>query len=451
MDGSDVDVAIVGAGISGLACAYACRSLGMRVAVFEKTNRPGGCITTLRAGDCLVEGGPQSFVSSPALDELIDGLGMRADVIASAPAAMRRYVLTRRGLIAVPTSPPAMIWSPLLSARAKLRLLSEAFVASRASDVDESVASFVRRRAGHEIADVVAGPFVAGINAGDPEKLSVRSTFPVLERMEREHGSVLRGLRKTGIPKARPSSFSFIKGNDALPAALAASLGDSLALLSPVETVALSPQGVMLSVGGDWPRTVRATRVVLALPASVAARLLAPLAPAAARELEAIEYAPVVQVALTYPRTSIGVALDGYGFLASHDADARILGAVWNSVAFPARSNADDVLITAFVGGARDRAMTRRTDDELVQIADNDLQRAMKIADAKPRTVAIFRWSEGIPQYNLGHDHRVTSIETETARYPAVALCGNYLRGLSVSDCVRQAREVALRFSHAGR
>jgi oxygen-dependent protoporphyrinogen oxidase len=446
-----VDVAIVGAGISGLACAYACRTLGMRVAVFEATDEPGGCIKTLRVDECLIEGGPQSFVSSPVLNDLVDSLGLRADVVTAAPAAKRRYVLTRRGLIAVPSSPPAMIWSRLLSTRAKLQLLREPFVASRASDDDESVASFVRRRAGHEIADVVAGPFVAGINAGDPEKISVRSLFPALERMEREHGSVLRGLRRSGVAKARATSFSFTNGNHALPDALAAALGDSISFRSPVESVEIGAGRASLNVGGDRPRAVRAERVVIAAPASVAARLVAPFTPDTASEVAAIEYAPVVQLASTYPRASIGVPLDGYGFLASHDSDARILGAVWNSVAFPTRCKAGDVLVTAFVGGARDEAMTTRSDEELATIVYEDLRSSMKISGAKPRSVATFRFTEGIPQYNLGHDRRVALIESEMTRYPSLTLCGNYLRGLSIADCVRQAREVALRFSHANR
>jgi oxygen-dependent protoporphyrinogen oxidase len=451
MDGGDVDVAIVGAGISGLTCAFACRMQGMRVALFEATDEPGGCIKTLHVGDSLIEGGPQSFVSSPALDDLVDGLGMRGDVVTSSPAAKRRYVLTRRGLVAVPSSPQAMIWSRLLSSRAKLQLLREPFVPARGNDDDESVASFVRRRAGREIADVVAGPFLAGINAGDPEKVSVRSMFPVLERMEREHGSVLRGIRKTGLPKARATSFSFTIGNHALPAAIAAALGDSLSFRSPVERIEIRPNGATVTAGGDRPRTVQAAHLVIAVPAAAAAHLVAPFAPDAALELNAIEYAPVAQLALVYPRSSIGVPLDGYGFLASHDADARILGVVWNSVAFPSRAKADDALMTAFIGGARDPALTMRTDDELIAIAHDDLRRAMKIDGTKPRSAAVFRWTDGIPQYNIGHERRLTSIEKAMARNPAVILCGNYLRGLSVGDCVRHAREVALGFSHADR
>jgi oxygen-dependent protoporphyrinogen oxidase len=446
---AEIDVAVVGAGISGLACAFACQTLGMRVAIFDEAAQPGGRIKTVRSEGCVIEGGPQSFLSAPALGDLVDALGLRAKVVASAPAAKRRYVLTRRGLIAVPSSPAALIWSPLISAGAKWRLLGEPFVTARRSDDDESIASFVQRRAGREILDTMVGPFVAGIYAGDAEMISVRSAFPVLRQMEREHGSLVGAIRKTGIAKARPTAFSFAQGNDVLPQALAAALGQSLALGSPVERIASTSQGVDVSVGGGRRGVVRAKQVVLAVAADAAARLLAPFAPDAARELNAIEYSPVVQLAFIYRRDSIGVPLDGFGFLATRDAGVRILGAVWNSVAFPDRSAAGDVLVTAFIGGAHDSAVTSQTDDELVSIAHADLRKAMKISGAKPRVAAIFRWDAAIPQYNVGHEARLRSIEAALAKFPALALCGNFLRGVSVSDCVRQAREVALRLTGA--
>jgi oxygen-dependent protoporphyrinogen oxidase len=444
-----IDVAVIGAGISGLACAFACRTLGMHVELFDATHDPGGCITTVRAEGCVIEGGPQSYLSSPALDDLVDALGLRAKIVAPAPAAKRRYVFTRRGLIAVPPSPQALLFSPLISAGAKVRLLREPFVARRSSGDDETVSSFVHRRAGPEIADMVAAPFMAGLNGGDPEKISLRSAFPALERMEREHGSVVRALIKTGVPKARSRSFSFAQGNDVLPQALAAVLGASITFGSAVEGIEITSEGVELSVGGRRRDKVRAKKVVVAVPADAAARLLAPLAADAARELTAIDHAPIVQVAFVYRRDAVGVPLDGFGFLATRDAGVRILGAVWNSVAFPNRSADGDVLVTAFLGGALDRESTAKPDDELATIAAADLRKAMKITVAKPRVAATFRFAAGIPQYNVGHDVRLRSLEAAIARIPAVALCGNYLRGVSVSDCVRQAREVALRLSGA--
>ena len=450
MTGADrVDVAVVGAGISGLACAFFCRSLGMRVAVFESTSDPGGCIRTVHEQGCIVESGPQSLMSSPALSELIDALGMRGDVVAPAPAAKRRYVLTRAGLVAVPTSPPALLLSRLISIGGKWRLMREPFVAKRTAEGDESVASFVRRRAGAEIVDAVAGPFLAGINAGDSEQISVRSTFPALEKMEREHGSVLRAIRASGIPKARPASFSFSRGNQELPRALAASLGDAVALRSPVERIELTSPGVALRVGGDKQGTVRADHVVVCADGAAAAHLIEPLSATAARELAAIDCAPVVQIALVYPRAAVGVPLDGFGFLPSRSAAVRILGAVWNSVSFPDRCADGDVLVTVFIGGALDRALTAKSDDELVTIAHADVSRAMKIRRANARVVALFRSPTGIPQYTLGHDARVRAVEEAMTHIPAVMLCGNSLHGVSVSDCVRQARGVAHHVAHA--
>lgn len=448
-DDAQVDVAVVGAGISGLACAFACQTLGMRVAVFDEATAPGGCIKSVRSEGSIVEGGPQSYLSAPALDDLVDALGLRNKVLPPAAVAKRRYILTRTGLIAVPSSPQSLLFSPLLSAGAKWQLLREPFVKSRSGDDDESVASFVRRRAGREIADVVAAPFLAGVNAGDAEKISMRSAFPALERMERDHGSLLRALRNTKAPKGRPTSFSFAQGNDTLPLALAALLGRSIRLEAPVDRITVTPEGVTLSVGGEKQEKVRAKRVVIAVPAGAAAQLLAPIAPEASRELNDIEYAPVVQLAFIYRRDAIGVPLDGFGFLATKDSGVRILGAVWNSVAYPKRCAAGDALVTAFLGGALDPTAAIESDDELVAIAQADLRGAMKIAGAKPRLAAVFRWDSGIPQYNVGHEARLRSIETSLARVPVIALCGNFLRGISVADCVRQAREVALRFTGA--
>ncbi|HEY5095876.1 MAG TPA: protoporphyrinogen oxidase [Candidatus Eremiobacteraceae bacterium] len=449
-DDVQVDVAVIGAGISGLACAFACQTLGKRVAVFEEATDSGGCIKTLRPEGCIVEGGPQSYLSAPALDDLVDALGLRNKVVAPAAAAKRRYILTRRGLIAVPSSPQSLLFSPLLSAGAKWQLLCEPFVKRRSSDDDESVASFVRRRAGREIADVVAAPFLAGVNAGDPETISMRSAFPALERMEHDHGSLLRALRTTKAPKRRPASFSFAQGNDTLPLALTALLGKSVKLGAPVDRFVITPEGATLSVGGERPEEVRAKRVVIAVPAGAAAELLAPIAPEAARELNAIDYAPVVQLAFVYRRDAIGVPLDGFGFLATKDSGVRVLGAVWNSVAYPKHCAEGDALVTAFFGGALDPTAAIEADDELLTIAHADLRRAMKISGAKPRLAAVFRWDTGIPQYNIGHEVRLRSIEASLARLPEIALCGNFLRGISVGDCVRQAREVALRLTGAG-
>jgi protoporphyrinogen/coproporphyrinogen III oxidase len=447
IDTDPLDIAIIGAGISGLTCAFECRAIGLRAAVFESDGEPGGCIRTIRRDGFIAEGGPQSLLASQPLTDLCRALGLTSKLLAASASAKKRYIATARGLVALPMSPLALLSTPLLSASAKWRLLREPAVPARANAEDETIGAFVTRRTCREIVDAAVGPYVAGLCAGDPDEISVRSAFPALEAMEREHGSVLRAVRRRRSSAVRAATVSFERGNGILIESLASSLGDVVRVQSPVDRIARDDTGFTLSIGGTTPATVRSKKVVLAVPVAAAARLLAVIAPASARAISEIPGAPVAQVALAYPRAAIGVPLDGFGFLATRLAPVRLLGAVWNSIVFPNRSGADDVLVTAFLGGARDASILSLSDEAIAAIAHDDLERVMQIAPSKPRVVAGFRWDAGIPQYTLGHDRRVQAIEDGLAQVPGLAVCGNFLHGLSVPDCIRQARFLALRLT----
>jgi oxygen-dependent protoporphyrinogen oxidase len=446
-DAEALDVAIVGAGISGLTCAFECRAAGLRAAVFEADNEPGGCIRTIRRDGFIAEGGPQSLLASQPLTDLCRALGLSSKSLPASASAKKRYIATAQGLVALPTSPFALLSTRLLSTRAKWRLLREPSVASRTSAEDETIGAFVTRRTCREIVDAAVGPYVAGLCAGDPDEISVRAAFPVLAAMEREYGSILRAVRRRRLTAARAATVSFERGNAVLVESLASSLGDAVRTNSPVDRIASGESGFTLSIGGATPATFRAQKVVLAVPVAAAARLLIGIAPAAARAVSEIPGAPVAQVALAYPRAAIGVPLDGFGFLATRLAPVRLLGAVWNSAVFPNRSGAGDVLVTAFLGGARDTSILELSDEAIAAIAHDDLERVMRIASSKPRVIAGFRWDAGIPQYTLGHDRRVQAIEDGIAQVPGLSVCGNFLRGLSVPDCIRQARSLALRMA----
>ncbi|HLJ83772.1 MAG TPA: protoporphyrinogen oxidase [Candidatus Eremiobacteraceae bacterium] len=449
LDAEPLDIAIVGAGISGLTCAFECRAMGVRAAVFEAESEPGGCIRTIRRDGFVAEGGPQSLLASQPLTDLCRALGLTSKLVTASASAKKRYIATAQGLVALPMSPLALLSTPLLSMQAKWRLLREPAVPARTSTEDETVGAFVTRRTCREIVDAAVGPYVAGLCAGDPDEISVRAAFPVLEAMEREHGSVLRAARRRRSSAARPATVSFERGNAVLIESLAASLGDAMRTQSPVDCISRDDAGFTLSIGGPTPATVRSKKVVLAVPVAAAARLLDPIAPSSARAVSEIPGVPIAQVALAYPRAAIGVPLDGFGFLAMRLAPVRLLGAVWNSIVFPGRSGPDDVLVTAFLGGARDASILSSSDEAIAAIAHDDLGRVMQIAPTKPRVVAGFRWDAGIPQYTLGHDRRVQAIEDAAAHVPGLAVCGNFLHGLSVPDCIRQARSLALRMARS--
>jgi protoporphyrinogen/coproporphyrinogen III oxidase len=447
-----IDVAVVGGGISGLACALWAKRKGRTVALFESSPDVGGSITTHRNGRYIADGGPQSFLVSEAFSQLVRDAGLESHLLPSAPEAATPYIYHSGRLHIAPRSPQRLIATSLLSPLAKLRLLAEPLVSQSLAD-DESVASFVRRRAGGAVLDRLVAPFVTGVYAGDPAALSVRSAFPIVAQFEREHGSIIRGamrMRKksqTRSPSAaagRRQSVGFAGGNDVLPRTLAIRLGADFTVNAPVKAMWQRGRWMELLVGGQTADDrVIAKVVVLATPARAAGTLLEPFEPAVAAALRAIDYPPVVQIAMAYPKNAIGVALDGFGFLTTRSSGLRILGCVWNSAMFPDRCPPDELLLTVFLGGSMDAAIVGHSDEELARIAHEDVSRAMRIKDASPKIVAGFRWQEAIAQYTLGHAVRKAAIESGLARLPQVRLCGNYLRGPSVPDCIALAREVA--------
>lgn len=438
----DVDVAVVGGGISGLVSAYYLKQRGLNVAVIEAAERVGGVIRTVKNGPYVAEGGPQSYVADATFTRLAGELGIAVQMRNANDAATTRYFYTSAGLCAAPTSFGAFVKSPLLSTSGKFSVLREMFARPQ-NGTNESVAAFVRRRAGQEVLDRVAGPVISGIFAGDPSRLELKSAFPALAALERDHGSIVRGMmtkmraaRETG---ARPAPVTFVGGNQVLPDALATHLGDAVRTSSAVAKISIFHGGVEVRCG--WGGlAVTASRALIATPAPTAADLLNDADPALAADLRSIEYAPVVQIALAYPRDAVGVPLDGFGFLATPDSGLRILGAVWNSEMFDGRAPADHVLVTAFIGGATNRELFERSDAALATMAHEDLERAMRISSVARQVVAGFRWDDAIPQYTIGHAERLRRIDTALTRSPRLALAGNYLRGISVADCIRQAK-----------
>jgi oxygen-dependent protoporphyrinogen oxidase len=412
--------------------------------VLEASSDFGGVVGSIRQSQCLIDRGPQSLVLSSPLVELCRDLGIEGEVREAKTEGAKRYIYRHGTLNSVPSSPAQFITSRLLSIGAKWRLFSEAFVRPRGDGSDESVASFVTRRAGPEVLDALVTPVLGGIYAGDPAKLSARSTMPALVRFEAKNGSVLRGVlarkKNVAIESIQPRGpVSFASGNATLIDALVASLAGHTYSNARVTRIAQRGAGFTLECQGLPEGKVDAGRVVFATNAQSAATLLDPIEPEAARALREIEYAPIAQVALAYPRSNVGVPLDGFGFLACRGEGVRVLGAVWNSVLFPERAPIDELLCTAFLGGALDPNIAQLGDEDLARIAHADLSSIMNISNAKPRVVAGFRWSEGIPQYTVGHQERLERITTAVDRIPGLSLVGNYFAGVGVGDCLRQA------------
>lgn len=441
-----LDAVVVGAGISGLTTAYRLQCAGLAVQLLDAAVRPGGVVASVLHEGCLFERGPNSALdTTPLIAELVADLGLAGQFRMASATADKRYVVRGGRLTPLPTSPGAFFATPLFSARAKLALLREIFVAPAPAQAEESIAQFVRRRLGSEFLDYAIDPFVAGVYAGDPESISVRAAFPRLHALEQRWGSLVRGQvlgarerrRQKAVAKNTAKSFSFALGMQQLTDALAAALGGlhMQTRVLRIERDAAGPFTLHAEQAGV-PQHWRARTLVLAVPADAAAALVQPHCADAAAALDSIAYAPVATVASAYARQDVGHALDGFGCLVPRQESRRVLGVLFSSSMFEGRAPAGKVLLTTFIGGQRQPLMAQLPESDIADLAHQE-HAALLGATGQPRFQAVTRWPRAIPQYTLGHLGRVERAEAARRALPGLFFCANWTGGVAVGDCIR--------------
>ena len=451
---------VIGAGISGLVCAYRLKTLGIDVALIEKSDRVGGVIQSERIDGFLIERGPNSSQGTEELLALVEELGITGELAEGNPKAPA-YVYFKGRLHPVPSGAGAFIKSDLLSLGGKLRIFKEPFVPMRRSDSEESVASFARRRIGREAAERMVAPFVSGIYAGDADKLSVQAAFPRLANLETGYGGLFRGAfakarearraRKGAsavldkATRTRRRLCSFQSGMGFLPRTLASKIGEDL--LTGCEDLRVERSADSLAFNVEFERggnrhVLICERIILATPSRAASSLVADISAELSSLLDEIDYPPLAIVSLAYDQSTVSTPLDGFGFLVPPSEGMNILGCVWNSSLFNNRAPKGKALVTVFIGGARNPAAARAADAELVSTVHGELQKVLGIS-SDPQVVAITRYERSIPQYNLGHFARVQRIESLIGDLTGFTLIGNYLHGVSTGDCIKEADRVA--------
>lgn len=445
-------IVIIGGGISGLSAAWELHKHGaVDVTILEAAAQWGGKIATAHVpapdgGAFLIEGGPDSFVSrKPELWALVHELGLGEQIVNPGSETRHMYILEKGQPVAVPLAPWAFLRSGILSARGKLRLFAEPFIAARRDDEDESLHAFATRRLGAEAAERMVGPILGGIYNSDPSRQSIMTAAPVMREMEKEYGGLVRGSVARGRAKARlrrearqsghdlpPAFFTFTQGTQAVVDTLVSQLNADLRLNAPVKAVMRHAAGYQVVLGSG--ETIVAQQVILATPSNQAAQMLRELHPAAATQLAHIPQNNIGTITLAYRNSDLNLPFPLQGLMIPRREQRALDAITCPSAKLRSRAPEPYTLIRAFFGGSRP-ALAEMDEGELLDTVRGELKTILGIA-AAPVTYRAFQWQHSFPQTDVRHLERIVAIETVLP--VGIYLAGNSYRGMGVPDCVRQ-------------
>ncbi|WP_304131060.1 protoporphyrinogen oxidase [Ignavibacterium album] len=445
-------VVVIGAGISGLTSAYLLSKKGFNIRILEKKSEVGGSIESLTENGFLFDRGPNSALeTTPVISQLVEELNLKGELLYANKAANKRYILRNNELHALPMSPPALVKTKLFSAKAKFRLLAEPFIGKSNDGYYQSLAEFVRRRLGQEFLDYAINPFVAGVYAGRPEDLSVKSAFPKLYALEEKYGGLIIGTirsireRKKRAEKSKQSAkmLSFKSGMIALPKAIANYFGDKLILSAEVVSVDKTADGYIVSYRHkEIDEAIVCDAVLSTVPSYVAGDLFSKFDTGFKIHCDSIYYPPVLVYFLAYNKKDIKQPLDGFGFLIPEKEKKSFLGALWSSVIFPFRADDNFATFTLFIGGSRNPDFVKEDRNKLLDRVRVEFEELMKI-NGKPVYSSHRFWEKAIPQYNIGYIEHERFFDEFEKQNPGLFISGNFRGGISVGDCIKNAELVA--------
>ena len=461
-------VAIIGGGISGLSAAFYLereRRNGAEVeyTLFESAPRLGGVMRSERVEGCLVEAGPDSFLTEkPWANTLCRDLGMEDQVVGSNDDARKTFILVDGRLVPmpdglmfmVPTKILPTVFTSLFSWGTKFRMAGELLARPRPSGGDESAADFVARHYGDEVVDRLADPLLSGVYGGDADSLSVRAVLPRFVEMESKYGSLSRGMLKAR--SQMKAAMEQAPRSERRGKALFSSMRDGMQQLVDAVSAQLSPRALRLSTplrglelrGQEWLALKEGggsepyDHVIVATPAYVAAALLRGTEQRVSAILDQVPYSSSVTVALGYDAGQFKREPEGFGFLVPWSEKKRMRACTYVHNKFPHRAPPDKRLLRVFLGGTRDKEAVSLSDTEILATVARELKEIIGL-DAEPRFTRIYRWNRAMAQYSVGHLDRVAAIERMRRELPGLSLAGNAYKGIGVPDCVRTGMDAA--------
>lgn len=450
----DSPVAIIGGGISGLSAAYYLAKAGVPSTIVEARPRLGGVIQTENVEGCVIEAGPDSFISmKPAAMELIGELGLAAGVIGSNDHLRVTYVWKDGRLVPLPDGLQLMVPTkllPLLSTRllgwgTKFRMGMELFHPPGRHAEDQSVADFVTAHYGAEAVDYLAEPLLSGIYGGNPSVLSINSVLPRFVELEAKYGSLTKGVltemkANKAAAKKLPLFRTLKRGLGEMVSALENRIEEHATVVhARAEAVERTGGGFRVRLDSGW---LECSQLVLACEAHQAARLAGGLDGRLAELLGGIAYSSSMTVALGFPTSAFPRPLDGFGFLVPKRERRRLVACTWVGTKFSDRVPQGITLARCFLGGMDDAAILGDSDDSIIATVVGELHDIVGF-NAAPSFSRIFRWPRSMAQYTVGHPRRLKEIEARRDAIAGLHLAGNAYTGIGIPDCIRMGKQSA--------
>ncbi len=436
-------IAIIGAGISGLSLAYFLQKKGIEYVLLEASNRVGGLINTSFVDGYTLETGPNSILCNAELTSFLQEIGLEKDIVQPVEISKNRFIFKEGKLRKLPSSPLNLFLGSYFNWETKKKIFKEwSLGAVENQNPTETIAQFFERRFNKDVFDYAVQPFVSGIYAGDATKILVNKAFPQLQKMEKQYGSILKGMMKEASGN-RKKSLNFKNGMEQLPLALASKL-KNVHLNTSVKNITQSGDGFEVVTPSQ---TFTANKVVLSIPSYTAADLLISIDPEISTALNRVNYVTNSAVYLAYKKADVSFKLDGFGSLNPAKENRFTAGTIWTSTLFPERCKSDEVLLTSFIGGALQGEQASLPDEELIQNTHQDVKEIYGIT-GNPVFAHVKRWSQAIPQY----DRNILEVEKFIPRLQRrqIYVNANWNEGVSLGDCIEKSRKLAEEFGVKG-
>lgn len=441
------EIVVIGAGLTGLSTAFHLHRQGRDVVILEKADRVGGQIHTYHENGFTFESGPNTgVVSFPEVAELFQMLEGSCQLEIARESSKRRLIWKGDRFHELPSSPVSAITTPLFRLSDKFRILGEPW-RKKGTDPDEPVGALAARRLGKSFYEYAVDPFVSGVYAGDPMKLTTRYALPKLYNLEANYGSFIRGaIAKAKEPKtdrdrlATKKVFSAVGGLQRLVEALS----KDLRIITSANNLKVMP-----TADGQWSCTYNGTeeivcRKVVTTVGAYALPALLPFIPEAQmQKMSSLFYAPIIQVILGV-KNARGLDFPAFGGLVPSKEQKRVLGILFPSSCFEQRCPDGGALYSYFIGGARHTDYLQKSDDEIREITLEAFHSMLKYpADMQPDLLRIFRHEHAIPQYWSDSGERFATIEALQQQYPGLILAGNMRDGIGMGNRIHQGATIA--------